>query len=73
LRPSATSALGLKDASKRIAQGGVVERATGRVVGHVPKRMVLPVSAALKARLTSPEYARGVEEAARLIDLEALP
>lgn len=62
---SATGSLGSFEASRRIEHGDVVDVETGEPVQYKPMRMVLAVSPALKDKLASPEYARGVEEAAR--------
>ena len=67
---SATRFLPLREASRLIEEGKVHNRRDGRVVGHLPARMVLPVSQALKERFAAPEYARAVEDAARALDLE---
>ena len=67
---SATAPLGIFEATRRIEKGDVLDSRTGAKVAYAPMRMVLPVSAALKERLESQTYARGVEEAARDLHLE---
>ncbi len=66
---SATGSLGVFEATRRIEHGDVVDEQTGETVQYRPMRMVLPVSKELQARLLGPDYARGVEEAARKLTL----
>lgn len=67
---AATRNLDLASATRVIGRGEVVHAATGAPARYRPARMVLATSAALKERLMGAEYSRGVEEAARGLDLK---
>jgi hypothetical protein len=62
----------LGEATRRIARGVVLGHGPAEVVTYRPSRMVMPVSEALKARFAAPEYAQGVEDAARAIGFAEL-
>jgi acetoin utilization deacetylase AcuC-like enzyme len=61
----ATRGLPLHEASTAIAAGRIRDARTSEVVSWRPRRMVLPVNQALKERLSSPAYAKAVEDEAR--------
>jgi acetoin utilization deacetylase AcuC-like enzyme len=55
----------IAEVTESIAGGKIVDPRTGEPIRWRPARMVIPVSARLRARLASPTYTRTVEAAAR--------
>jgi hypothetical protein len=61
--------LPLGEASRIVAEGGVIDEATGEPLSWQGYAMVLPVSDRLKARVSGDDYDRRVAEAAERISL----
>jgi hypothetical protein len=66
----ATRGMPLFEASRAIAEGRVVDQATGEPIHYKPGRMTLPVSEKARAHFADPAYARAVEAHARALSLK---
>lgn len=66
----AVGARTLAEATRLVAAGKLRYSETGEVFAWKPARMVIPISAALKAAVEGPEYDHAVESAAREVSLE---